>query len=52
MTCDRIAGDELLISRRISSPWRLTPVLEKMLLICDRTVFSVTPIIFAICRGA
>jgi hypothetical protein len=31
---------------------RLTPVLEKILLICERTVLSVTPIMFAIFRGA
>ena len=47
-----IADPELCRSNRINSPCRLTPVLEKMLLICERTVLSVTPTIVAIFRGA
>jgi hypothetical protein len=46
-----LGGPEWLRRTRINLPCRLTPVLEKMLLICERTVLSVTPTIFAIFRG-
>ena len=49
---NRTANSELLIRSRISSPCRFAPVLEKILLICDLTVLSVTPTMFAIIRGA